>query len=152
MGAHKWPSQGSVATLAWIKLRVISLSKSDGWGLLWPWRAKQRNGLTWMESWLLWQLFLCHFLDNSMWQHPTENDIPALSRRVLHLFRSPQISLAWSSGTVGPVSVTQSTHRRMPTSVLVFLGSSLLTGTNPGGSSRQEWHSPMAGWSYSWRP
>lgn len=114
-------------------------------------------------DWLEWKAAFCDScfyvtfwvgnLVNSMWQHPTENDIPALSGRVLNLPRSSQISLTWSSGIAGAVSATQqNTRRRMPTSLLVFLGSSLLTGTTPWGSSRQEWHSPMAGWSYSWRP
>lgn len=114
-------------------------------------------------DWLEWKADFCDScfyvtfwvgnLVNSMWQHPTENDTPALSRRVLHLARSPRVSLTWSSGIVGAMSaIQQGTHRRMLTSVPVFLGSNLLTGTTPGGSSRQEWHSPVAGWSYSWRP
>lgn len=45
-----------------------------------------------------------------MWQHPTENDIPAVSRRVLNLPKSPLISLTWSSGIVGAVSSKKAEH------------------------------------------
>jgi len=119
-----------------------------------PWWPKQGNGLTRVESRLLWQLFSCHSLGwefcslNSIWQHPTENYILALSGRVLNLPRCPGINLTWLVGTAG-VWTQQNSFNEMVASAQVSLESSLRDprGT-PGGPltlARQEGHSPH-GW------
>lgn len=50
LGAHQWPSQGSIAILAQIKLRVLSLSNSNGWETpLAQNRKKKQKEMNWLE-------------------------------------------------------------------------------------------------------
>lgn len=97
---------------------------------------KQGNGLTRVESCLLWQLFSCHSLGwefcslNSIWQHPTENYTLALSGRVLNLPRCPWINRTLLVGTAG-VWTQQNSLNEMAVSVPVSLESSLQDPRGP---------------------
>lgn len=115
-----------------------------------PWRLKQGNGLTRVESRLLWQLCSCHSVGwefcspNSVWQHPAENYILALSGRVLNLPRCPGINLTWTEGSAD-VWTQQNTLNEMAASPRVSVESSLRDPRGPLTLARQEGHSPC-GW------